>query len=326
MVAERITPETELVAAMRLVSVTEPEKESAARRLLAAGPRHGVDFSRAWAVMGPPGPSRRVVRQVCLGVPGSGRTGMVFLSEPPPGGDVGGPEAGLAERVACLRACCADMAKLVDASGRRMVAVVQALPEPREEWSTRACRAAGFIDVGLLTYMRAMVPPVRRAPPVSEQAWPGAVQVVSAAMIPAGRRDAVLMEALDASYQQTLDCPELCGMRETRDILESHRATGVHDPGMWWVVFDGQTPSGTMLLAKCPEQQAVELVYLGLAPGIRGKGIARRLMEMAVRATAMSKLGELTCAVDQRNLPAVRLYESCGLRAFSQRVALVRPV
>lgn len=323
--AVRVSAATELAAAMRLVSVPEPEKEGAARRLLAAGPRHGVDFSHAWAVID----AREgtvVVRQVCLAVPGAGRTGMVFLSEPPSCGDPGGSEVAFLERKACLEAACEDMRALREAGGGPRVAIVQALPEPREEWSLRACRGAGFIDVGHLTYMRASVPASKKRPPPRSEPWPGTVQVVSAGSIPESRRDEVLVEALDASYEQTLDCPELCGMRQTRDILESHRSTGVHDPGLWWVVFDDHRPRGSMLLARCPDQQAVELVYLGLAPTLRGKGIARRLMEMALRATASARLGEMTCAVDERNAPAVRLYKSCGFRAFSQRVALVRPL
>jgi ribosomal protein S18 acetylase RimI-like enzyme len=32
----------------------------------------------------------------------------------------------------------------------------------------------------------------------------------------------------------------------------------------------------------------------------------------------------MTCAVDLRNEPALRLYERAGFRAFSRRVALVR--
>ncbi|GMV25229.1 MAG: hypothetical protein AMXMBFR58_12600 [Phycisphaerae bacterium] len=322
---ERVTDQTELLAAMRLVSVPPAEREGAARRLLAAGPRHGIDFTHAWAVIDrAPGGEPRLVRQVCLAVPGSGRTAMVFLSDPVGGAEPGGPEVAKAERAACIQAAAADMATLVDAGGARRVAVMQALPEPREAWSIEACHAAGFVTVGHLTYMRASVPPLKRQPPAPTGPFPAGVEVVSVASIPAARREAVLVEALERSYEETLDCPELCGMRETRDILESHRCTGVHDPSMWWVVFDGSSPRGTMMLAHVPDQHAVELVYLGLSPDVRGKGLGRRLMAMAMRATAAARIGEMTCAVDTRNVPAVRLYESCGFAGFAQRVALVK--
>jgi ribosomal protein S18 acetylase RimI-like enzyme len=319
--AVRVDARTELAAAMRLVSVPESEREMAARRLLVAGPRHGVDFHNAWAVFGLGG----TVRQVCLAVPGSGRTGMVFMAEPPAGGDPGGAATGLLERRACLDAAATDLRELKDASGKRRIMVLQALPEPREGWSTQACRDAGFIDVGTLTYMRTSTGPAKKYAGVSPT-WPAGISVVSVGALPEPTRDAILIQALESTYEQTLDCPELCGLRESHDILDSHRSTGIYDPTMWWVIFEDHAPRGTMLLSKIPEQGAVELVYLGLAPSIRGKGIARQLMEMAMKTASSSRGGELTCAVDQRNVPAVHLYESCGLRAFSQRVALVRPL
>jgi len=324
-VAIRITPDIELAAAMRLVSTADSEREGAARRLLAAGPRHGIDFRHAWAVPEPAG-GKRTVRQVCLAIPGSGKTAMIFISEPPTGGDPGGEAAGLAERMACIRAAISDMASLRDEHGAPRVVVAQALPGPADLAPIRACLGSGFVKVGELSYMRAAVPSGKRSPAVDSRRWPAGVEVVSVASIPEPRRHPALIEALDATYIETLDCPELCGMRETRDILESHLKTGQHDPAMWWLVFDEGSPRGCMLLSRCPDQQSVELVYLGLAPVLRGKGIARRLMEMALRATAEARFAEITCAVDGRNAPAMHLYESCGMRGFAQRVALVRAV
>lgn len=324
---ERITPETELAAAGRLVTVAEGDREVAARRLLAAAPRHGIDFSMAWGTFDLSRENRGVIRcrQVCLTVAGSGRTAMTFLSAPPPGGDPGGSALGLQERVACLTASAGAMRAVVGEDGSRRVDIFQALPDPSEDWSIRACREAGFVQVGLLRYMRVVVAASRGPIPDPRDRWPAGIEVVSVASIPRARRDGVLLEALEASYEKTLDCPELCGLRRTSDILESHLQTGVHDPGIWWVVFDGGCPRGTMLLSRCPEQKSIELVYLGLSPGLRGRGIARRLMGLAFRAVASSRFREMTCAVDERNSPAVALYESCGFEGVSQRVALVMP-
>lgn len=322
---ERVGPETELEAAKRLVGVDEGDREVSARRLLAAAPRHGIDFSMAWGTFERAKAGRGMVRcrQVCLSVVGSGRTAMVFLSAPDPRGEFGGEEAAHRERVACLVASTGAMRVLTDEGGRRLVDVIQALPDPGEDWSVRACADAGFVRVGLLRYMRANVPGTRPVRHDSREGWPSGVEVVSVASIPESRRDGVLIEALDSTYEATLDCPELCGMRRTSDILESHRQTGVHDPGIWWVAFDGGSPRGTLLLSRCPEQKAVELVYLGLSPVLRGRGIARRLMDLAFRAAATSRYSAMTCAVDERNTPAVMLYESCGFAGFSQRVAMV---
>ena len=82
-------------------------------------------------------------------------------------------------------------------------------------------------------------------------------------------------KALERSYVDTLDCPELCGLRVVDDVLESHRSVGVFDPGMWWLVMAEDEPEGCMLLSACPEQNAVELVYLGISPRLRAGDWAR---------------------------------------------------
>jgi len=133
-------------------------------------------------------------------------------------------------------------------------------------------------------------------------------------------------QALVASYEGTQDCPELCGLRETADVLASHRSTGVWDPASWWLVLDRGVPRGVALFAHCPEVRSVELVYIGLGPSLRGRGIGRRLLELGLARACTLDADEMTCAVDRRNAPAMRLYETMGFAPFAQRVALVRPI
>jgi GNAT superfamily N-acetyltransferase len=318
----RVTPNIEFAAARRLVSASESDLDSAARRLVSAAPKYGIDFHRCWVVLDDSGV---FVRQACLVVPGAGRTAMVFLSDPPARGDAGGPEAGLRERTACLSAAIESLRGERGPDGSPRSALAQALPEPRESWVIDACVACGFQKVGDLSYMRCRVEHDRaRGAGVTD--WGGGVEVLPVASLPDHQRDPMLIEALDASYVGTLDCPELCGLRDTTDILVSHKSTGVFDPALWWIVRREQRPMGCMLLSRCPEQGAVELVYLGLSPELRGLGIGSRLMKTALWAVEGAGYREFSCAVDRRNVPAVRLYESCGFRATAQRVALVKPV
>ena len=101
---------------------------------------------------------------------------------------------------------------------------------------------------------------------------------------PAQRR--ALIEALDKSYEDTLDCPELCGVRTTEDVLASHKATGDFDPEHWWLVqLDGR-PEGCVLMSRCPDQGALELVYLGLSTALRGRGLGRLLLDRAIRSAS----------------------------------------
>ena len=155
--------------------------------------------------------------------------------------------------------------------------------------------------------------------------WPDRVDVRNVSAFDADR--AALIEALDRSYQDTLDCPELCGLRETADVLESHRATGIFDHNLWWLATLGGRPHGCILLARAPEQRAVELVYLGISTDLRSRGLGSRLLEMALsRVVGLVDAESIACAVDLRNEPALKLYRRFGFKEFGRRVALVRPL
>ena len=311
--AQRIGPEIELAAAQRLSG------GRGGRRLLSAAATHGLDVSLMWGVVDHAGRTPRV-RQVCLAVPGAGRTAMVLLSGPDPGS---GPDAQqLADRVACVEAACRFLGP------ERGVRLAQALPEPGEGWAVGALGGAGFVRVGELAYLRRPLPgeSVTTVP----DPWPPRVAVrnigqVGDAASPGPDRGAVI-GAMDRSYVDTLDCPELCGLRETSDVLDSHRATGHWNPDLWWIVeLDGR-PAGCLLLSHCPEQSSVELVYLGLAPELRGRGVAHRLLTTALPRLAGLGATHVACAVDTRNAPALKLYESLGFVEVTSRIGMVRRV
>jgi ribosomal protein S18 acetylase RimI-like enzyme len=143
-------------------------------------------------------------------------------------------------------------------------------------------------------------------------------------MAPGSADHAALSRALERSYEQTLDCPELCGLREIGDVIESHKAAGHWRADLWCLVFEHGQPEGCILLNHCPEHDTVELVYLGLSTQLRGRGIGRALLERALPQVARLGAESITCAVDRRNAPAMTLYKRLGFEEFSSRDALVR--
>lgn len=317
--AVRIGPELVLAAATRLVSQGAGDIETAARRLVSTAPSHGIDLSLIWGVVGPGSPA--TVRQACLAVAGAGRTAMLFLSEPPLSGEVGSAEAALAERCACLKAACAFLAR--DRS--QTVQIAQALPDPAEPWFVEAVSALGFTKVGDLLYLRrpatALPRSFRKAP------FPPELTVVSVNQLAKTGLDDLLIAAMDRSYADTLDCPELCGLRCTRDILASHRDTGKFDPASWWVVLREGDPLGCAFFSAVPDAASSELVYLGLAPEARGRGLGRQLLAMGIEHLRKRHPGwPMTLAVDQRNSPALALYDAFGFRNFGSRIAFVKPL
>lgn len=318
--AVRIPRELDIAAAARLVSDPAGSRTQAAKRMLTAAAAHGIDLSLMWGTIEPGAPGERATRvgQVCLAVPGAGGTAMLVISGPA-GGE---PAAELIQRVASIDAACGYFQNRTGPGGKP-VCLAQALLEPHETWAVDALRAAGFIHVGELAYMRA--PLSRMDLQESPPAWPAGVTVRTIRdLSPKGQDRAALLQALDRSYEATLDCPELCGLRETADVLESHRATGQWDPNLWWLVELDRQPHGCMLLSRFPEQSSVELVYLGLSRQLRGQRIGSTLLSMGLRRAAQSGADQVTCAVDLRNTPALRLYERLGFREFGRRTAMVR--
>ena len=357
----RIGSELRLAAAARLVSEQSLDPMEAARRFLESAKALKIDLSLMWGTIAANGVD---VRQVCLAVVGSGRTAMLFVSGPMrvPGpwfasarrrGGAGADDP--LERIAVIRAAC-DAVATPGVHAPSGVVLAQALLESKEKEAAAALRACGFMQLGELAYMRLPLSSPPRAsdmkPPPPED-WPPGVRVESVQELLAQgfsreQVDAVVSQALDRTYVQTLDCPELCGLRSVRDVLESHRAVGVHHPAFWWVLSDAQGPQGCALFSVCPDQDSIELVYLGVSPELRGHGLGRKLFKLglatlltqaierreggtgigggqgAVGLPKVTGLGGLTCAVDTRNQPAVGLYRSLGFQKFATRVPLVK--
>ncbi len=125
---------------------------------------------------------------------------------------------------------------------------------------------------------------------------------------------------LHETYTDSLDMPELEGLRSLDDIQSSHRAAGRFVAERWRVGHvRGEPDAGAvLLLAETPERDAWEVSYLGLTPAARGRGLGRSVLAHAIEL-ARPHIARLELAVDIRNLPAHHLYQRCGLRPFDRR-------
>ena len=301
-------------AAARLLPAPPHQREQIARQFLAGARAAGYDLSNMWCTIDPADPKSRI-REVCLTIEGPGKTAMCFAS---------GPESGQAlddrasERGFLLRT-------LVEHLSPERVSLAQALPEPHELWAMRAYEEAGFRHAGELAYMELELAGRGRKRPPEPAHWPEGVRTRCVKNAETTDRSH-LLSVLESSYIDTLDCPELCGLRATEDVLASHLATGVFDPSLWTLAFEGDEPIGCSLVSLIPENGSAELVYIGLAPSGRRRGLGRALLEHAITELHRRKIERLVCAVDQRNVPAVRLYKSLDFQVFSSRSAWVHAV
>jgi GNAT superfamily N-acetyltransferase len=303
----RIRGELVRPAAQRLAEASSADP-NAGMALLAAAETHAIDVSRMWGSTpvspvegGEPG-----VRHVCLMVPGAGRTGMFFTSRPT-------NAAGERELGAVIDAACGSISPME-------VRLAQALLEPNEESLARAFEAGGFDRLSTLLYLRRPAPRRREFRDRTLGVWPPGVRVERYRQLD----ENALAAGLARTYQGTLDCPELTGIRTTTDVIESHRAAGAFDRRFWFLVwFEGRV-EGVMLFNPIPDQQSIDLVYFGIAPALRGQGLGAKLLEWGLcQLVDRPELG-VTCACDERNEPARRLYARLGFVTADRRTALVR--
>jgi mycothiol synthase len=127
--------------------------------------------------------------------------------------------------------------------------------------------------------------------------------------------------ALTATYIGSRDMPELEGTRSLEDILEGHRASGRFVPERWRL---GRIPgerdtASVLLLAEVPDRDVWEVVYLGLTPPARGRGLGLATLSHALEL-ARPHVSRIELAVDLRNQPAIRLYQAAEFMIRDRRI------
>jgi GNAT superfamily N-acetyltransferase len=128
-----------------------------------------------------------------------------------------------------------------------------------------------------------------------------------------------LARLVEATYEETLDCPFLNGLRSMEDVLAGYQATGVFAPERWLFVRHQDQDIGCLLLADHPQEENWELVYMGLVPSVRGNGWGREVIRHAQWLTRQAGRPRLVLAVDAGNHPAVTVYTCAGFRAWGRR-------
>lgn len=127
--------------------------------------------------------------------------------------------------------------------------------------------------------------------------------------------EAIFCKTLAATYRGSLDMPELEGARSLDDVLAGHRAAGEFNPGLWRLgtLPDQPDPVAALIIALAPEREAWEIIYLGLVPEARGRGLGAEVLAHA-RALALTggRAPTLELAADVRNQPALKLYQAAG--------------
>ena len=307
-----------VAAAARLVGGTSGNARQAGRAFLERASDHGIDLSCFWTISGGGRAESRVPTQAVLIVPQVGRTAMVFLSGPGPSRQCGDEATQTADRAALLRGAFEGCESLMGDD----VHLLQALPSPDEPWAIDAFGRSGMTRLGNLAYLRR---PLTMTFDAAGGVWPPGVRMRPIGVLGEAGEIAALTNALERTYIDTLDCPGLCSLRRTADVIESHKSAGDFTQAHWWLIEADGEPEGCVLLSPSFENKSLELVYMGLGPRLRGKGLATLSLRTALARAQRMPLDDVSCAVDLDNEPARAVYAKLGFAEFARRVAFVRP-
>ncbi len=129
---------------------------------------------------------------------------------------------------------------------------------------------------------------------------------------------------VEATYEGTLDCPAVNGVRNMEDVLLGYRATGRYDPKEWLFVRHGNDDVGCLIVCDHPAHETCELIYMGLMPAARRRGFGAAVLRHALWLAAAARQQRLVLAVDAANEPALRTYAAAGFQAWDRKSVFIR--
>ncbi len=198
----------------------------------------------------------------------------------------------------------------------QQVRLIQALIDPGQRFEQQALSAAGFTHIACLAYMSYTI---------DLNSDPGslALDPTLEALTWTTQRRSLFAEAILASYEDTQDCPGLVGLRHIDDIIDSHMAVGCFTPHLWFVITHERQPVAVLLLNPNAPHHAVELVYLGVNPAWRRRGIGEKLVRFGLACATQHRAASMVLAVDEANAPAKRLYQQLGFIINARKSAMI---
>ncbi|MFA5865001.1 MAG: GNAT family N-acetyltransferase [Phycisphaerae bacterium] len=125
------------------------------------------------------------------------------------------------------------------------------------------------------------------------------------------------------SYEGSIDCPRLTGLRTGQEILTGHYHSGLFEPQGWWILHHNHRDAGVLMLNGTEENpRLLEIVYMGLTPQSRGTGLGQILLHHAFDVCRRLGKNTLRLAVDCDNTPAIKLYRKFGFQEIGYQTVM----
>jgi len=129
---------------------------------------------------------------------------------------------------------------------------------------------------------------------------------------------------IEQSYRHSLDCPDLKDFHTGAEAIASHKLSGVFDPSSWWLYSIDGRDAGVLLLSDHPDQDSMELVYMGVKPEERGQRLSQHMMREGLRFAARRDRSTVFLAVDCENRFANAVYATFSFAELARRRVLLR--
>jgi len=201
---------------------------------------------------------------------------------------------------------------------------VQIILDPDDHPRQKICSQIGFRQLTDLIYLHRSgdTQPVNFAPP-DNISW----------LLYDKKSYSLFKRLISQTLEDSLDSPELRNLRKLEDVISSLKAADRFVPSYWRLLKCKDSaksstknrqdePAGVLLLAPTPQRDAIEIIYLGVVPQMRGKGLGKILLYEAVNCAKQTGVKSVLVSIDCRNNPARKLYEKFGFKALLRRTVL----
>ena len=202
----------------------------------------------------------------------------------------------------------------IDDLPRPAIRMVQSLLPPDAGTDAQLLVDAGFRRVSDLLYLVCLADQFPPSPPCAELQFQPYVATLHARFA----------QLVDATYEGSLDCPAVNGVRSTDDVLQGYRATGCFAPERWLIARHQGEEVGCLILTDYPEHATWELIYMGILPAARGHGRGVEMVRHAQWLCGQALGKRLVLGVDAANEPALRMYATAGFQAWDRTSVYIR--
>jgi ribosomal protein S18 acetylase RimI-like enzyme len=217
------------------------------------------------------------------------------------------------------------------------VQVVQALVKDVHSAEAQLLTAAGFQHAADLEYLVSLANVFPASPPTGELKFRAYTE----------HEHAHFAALVERTYVDSQDCPAAAGLRAIDDVLAGYRGSAVFEsakenpaqwsaqgnpaqwsaqgnPAQWIIASNDGADVGCLIIADEPDHNQSELMYIGVVPEARSRGLGLSLVRYAQWMTRTAGRSRLVLAVDAANDPAIAMYTAAGFITWDRQSVLLR--